>query len=104
MLELVKKGLEDSYNHCEYLSSRTSIISLNRYCHFSTGVIGELLPLEAFKQYANLLVSSLTKEGLSNVARGILTTDLVEKSYSTSIRCGWKNCQSFRYCKRFWDD
>ena len=49
-----------------------------------------MLPIEAFKNNANLLVSSLTKEGLSEVARGILTTDLVEKSYSTSIDVGGK--------------
>ena len=47
-----------------------------------------MLPIDAFKNNANLLVSSLSKGGLRIVAKGILTTDLVEKSYSTSFRVG----------------
>ena len=47
-----------------------------------------MLPIDAFKNNANLLVSSLSKGGLRSVAKGILTTDLVEKSYSTSFRVG----------------
>jgi glutamate N-acetyltransferase/amino-acid N-acetyltransferase len=85
-----EKGLEDSYKTCEYLAQELNILP-EQVLPFSTGVIGELLPLKAFKSNINLLVSSLTKEGMSKVASGILTTDLVEKSYSTSIDVGGKN-------------
>ena len=84
-----EKGLEDSYKTCEYLAQELNILP-KQVLPFSTGVIGELLPLKAFKSNINLLVSSLTKEGMSKVASGILTTDLVEKSYSTSIDVGGK--------------
>ena len=84
-----EKGLEDSYKTCNYLAQELNILP-EQVLPFSTGVIGELLPLKAFKSNINLLVSSLTKEGLSKVASGILTTDLVEKSYSTSINVGGK--------------
>ena len=84
-----EKGLEDSYKTCEYLAQALKILP-EQVLPFSTGVIGELLPLKAFKSNINLLVSSLTKEGMSKVASGILTTDLVEKSYSTSIDVGGK--------------
>ena len=84
-----EKGLEDSYKTCNYLAQELNILP-EQVLPFSTGVIGELLPLKAFKSNINLLVSSLTKEGLSKVASGILTTDLVEKSYSTSIDVGGK--------------
>jgi len=84
-----EKGLEDSYKTCEYLAQELKILP-EQVLPFSTGVIGELLPLKAFKSNINLLVSSLTKEGMSKVASGILTTDLVEKSYSTSIDVGGK--------------
>ena len=84
-----EKGLEDSYKTCEYLALELNILP-EQVLPFSTGVIGELLPLKAFKSNINLLVSSLTKEGMSKVASGILTTDLVEKSYSTSIDVGGK--------------
>ena len=84
-----EKGLEDSYKTCNYLAQELNILP-EQVLPFSTGVIGELLPLKAFKSNINLLVSSLTKEGMSKVASGILTTDLVEKSYSTSIDVGGK--------------
>ena len=84
-----EKGLEDSYKTCEYLAQELNILP-EQVLPFSTGVIGELLPLKAFKSNINLLVSSLTKKGMSKVASGILTTDLVEKSYSTSIDVGGK--------------
>ena len=84
-----EKGLEDSYKTCEYLAQELNILP-EQVLPFSTGVIGELLPLKAFKSNINLLVSSLTKEGMSKVASGILTTDLVEKSYSTSINVDGK--------------
>ena len=83
------KGIEDTYKTCEYLASELQVMP-EQVLPFSTGVIGEFLPLEAFKSNVNLLVSSLSKEGISKVARGILTTDLVEKSYSTSINIGGK--------------
>jgi len=83
------KGMEDTYKTCEYLASELQVMP-EQVLPFSTGVIGEFLPLEAFKSNVNLLVSSLSKEGMSKVARGILTTDLVEKSYSTSINIGGK--------------
>ncbi len=82
-----KKGLEHTFESCEILA-RELLIKPEQVLPFSTGVIGELLPIDAFKNNANLLVSSLSKGGLRIVAKGILTTDLVEKSYSTSFRVG----------------
>ena len=82
-----KKGLEYTFESCEILA-RELLIKPEQVLPFSTGVIGELLPIDAFKNNANLLVSSLSKGGLRSVAKGILTTDLVEKSYSTSFRVG----------------
>ena len=82
-----KKGLEHTFESCEILA-RELLIKPEQVLPFSTGVIGELLPIDAIKNNANLLVSSLSKGGLRSVAKGILTTDLVEKSYSTSFRVG----------------
>ena len=82
-----KKGLEHTFESCEILA-RELLIKPEQVLPFSTGVIGELLPIDAIKNNANLLVSSLSKGGLRIVAKGILTTDLVEKSYSTSFRVG----------------
>ena len=79
-----KQGLEDSYKSCEIIAEELSI-KPEQVMPFSTGVIGQLLPVESIEKSANKLVNSLTKEGLGNVAKGILTTDLVEKYYSVSF-------------------
>ena len=79
-----KQGLEDSYKSCEIIAEELSI-KPEQVLPFSTGVIGQLLPVESIEKSANKLVNSLTKDGLGNVAKGILTTDLVEKYYSVSF-------------------
>ncbi len=80
-----KQGLEDSYKSCEIIAEELSI-KPEQVMPFSTGVIGQLLPVESIEKSANKLVNSLTKEGLGDVAKGILTTDLVEKYYSVSFK------------------
>ena len=80
-----KQGLEDSYKSCEIIAEELSI-KPEQVLPFSTGVIGQLLPVVSIEKSANKLVNSLTKEGLGNVAKGILTTDLVEKYYSVSFK------------------
>ena len=80
-----KQGLEDSYKSCEIIAEELSI-KPEQVLPFSTGVIGQLLPVESIEKSANKLVNSLTKEGLGNVAKGILTTDLVEKYCSVSFK------------------
>jgi glutamate N-acetyltransferase/amino-acid N-acetyltransferase len=79
-----KQGLEDSYKSCEIIAEELSI-KPEQVLPFSTGVIGQLLPVESIEKSANKLVNSLSKVGLGNVAKGILTTDLVEKYYSVSF-------------------
>jgi len=79
-----KKGLENSVKSCEILAEKLSI-KPEQVLPFSTGVIGQLLPIEPIEKNANQLVSSLAEDGLSDVAKGILTTDLVEKHCSVSF-------------------
>ena len=80
-----KKGLEDSFKSCEIIAKELNI-KPEQVLPFSTGVIGKLLPVESIEKNANKLVNSLTEDGLSNVAKGILTTDLVEKYCSVSFK------------------
>ena len=80
-----KKGLEDSFKSCEIIAEELNI-KPEQVLPFSTGVIGQLLPVESIEKNANKLVNSLTEDGLGNVAKGILTTDLVEKYYSVSFK------------------
>ena len=79
-----KKGLESSFKSCEIFSQELGI-KAEQVLPFSTGVIGQLLPIEPFEKNVNQLVNSLNEDNLSEVAKGILTTDLVEKSCSVSF-------------------
>ena len=79
-----KKGLERSFKSCEIFSQELGI-KAEQVLPFSTGVIGQLLPIEPFEKNVNQLVNSLNEDNLSEVAKGILTTDLLEKSCSVSF-------------------
>ena len=80
-----KKGLDDSFKSCEIIAEELNI-KPEQVLPFSTGVIGQLLPVDSIEKNANKLVNSLTEDGLGNVAKGILTTDLVEKYCSVSFK------------------
>jgi len=79
-----KKGLENSFKSCEIIAEELSI-KPEQVLPFSTGVIGQLLPIDSIEKNANQLVNSLAENGLVDVAKGILTTDLVEKYCSVSF-------------------
>jgi glutamate N-acetyltransferase / amino-acid N-acetyltransferase len=55
---------------------------------FSTGVIGEPLPVERIEAAAGRLFRSLDESGWALAARGIMTTDTVPKAVSTRFRLG----------------
>ena len=76
-----QKGLEICLKTCEIFAGKLGIES-DQILPFSTGVIGELLPLDPFEKNTKKLVDGLSSSNMSMVAKGILTTDLVEKYYS----------------------
>lgn len=56
----------------------------------STGVIGQKLPIEPIANSISELVSALSKEGATNAAEAIMTTDLVKKEYAVETEIGGK--------------
>ena len=76
-----KKGLEDAYKTCEILALKLGI-EPEQILPFSTGVIGQLLPLDPFEKSINKLIENLSVKSMGILSKGILTTDLVEKSCS----------------------
>lgn len=52
---------------------------------FSTGVIGELLPVAPFETGVPLAMAELSVTGWSAAARGIMTTDIVPKAVSCKL-------------------
>ena len=76
-------GHENAKICCRYISDLTGC-SINEVLPFSTGVIGEQLPVERIRAVIPELVSSLTKDGWANAATAILTTDTVPKGSCTT--------------------
>ena len=76
-----QKGLENAYKTCDIVANKFGI-KAEQILPFSTGIIGEALPIDPFSSNINMLIDELSASGMSKLARGILTTDLTEKSCS----------------------
>ena len=79
-----EKGLEHAYQSCQIFAESLDI-KPEQILPFSTGVIGQLLPLSPFHENAEQLAEQLSEESMSQVAEGILTTDLVDKCHSETF-------------------
>lgn len=58
----------------------------------STGVIGQILPIEPIADTMQALVAGLSYEGNQKAANAIMTTDTVMKEYAVSFEIGDKTC------------
>ena len=54
----------------------------------STGVIGQILPIEPIESHINELVSGITYDGNEKAATAIMTTDTVKKEVAVSFKLG----------------
>lgn len=59
----------------------------------STGVIGQVLPIEPIKSAVPELVKKLSYEGNVEAATAIMTTDTVKKEYAVEVTLGGKLCR-----------
>ncbi|SMN14133.1 Glutamate N-acetyltransferase / N-acetylglutamate synthase [Bathymodiolus heckerae thiotrophic gill symbiont] len=83
------KGLDNAYQVCELVAKQLDI-KAEEVLPFSTGVIGQPLPMQCFKGNIATLASKLSDENLPQVAQAILTTDLVEKTYTKQFKVNGK--------------
>lgn len=58
----------------------------------STGVIGQILPIEPIAAHVDALVEGLSVEGNLKAANAIMTTDTVKKEYAVTFEIGGKTC------------
>ena len=58
----------------------------------STGVIGQILPIEPIANHMQALVEGLSYEGNAKAANAIMTTDTVMKEYAVSFELDGKTC------------
>lgn len=59
----------------------------------STGVIGQILPIEPIREAVPELVKKLSYEGNIEAATAIMTTDTVKKEYAVEFEIGGKLCK-----------
>ena len=58
----------------------------------STGVIGQILPIEPIAAHVDALAEGLSVEGNLKAANAIMTTDTVKKEYAVTFEIGGKTC------------
>ena len=82
-----RRGITDAISLCKNLSVLAGC-GKEAVLPFSTGVIGEPLPLEKIRSKLPRLLSDLSEKNWLDVARAIMTTDTITKGVSRQIRIG----------------
>lgn len=78
------KGLSDAVACCQTLAAAAGVMT-EQVLPFSTGVIGEPLPVAAIINALPAAYRSLSAEGWHDAAHGIMTTDTVAKGCSRRV-------------------
>ena len=79
-----EQGMADAITCCERVASATNC-KTSEVLPFSTGVIGEYLPVEKFSPAINTAYKNLSDDNWENAANGILTTDTVAKAFTKKL-------------------
>ena len=78
------KGYTDALDCCGFVANTTGS-EVSEVLPFSTGVIGEYLPLDKFSPAIKTAYDNLSEDNWKNAAYGILTTDTVTKAFTRKI-------------------
>ena len=82
-------GYENSLSVCRYVSQRGGAAVENVF-PFSTGVIGERLPVEKIESGLDRCYEALSEGGWDDAGVGIMTTDTRPKGASVKVDCAGK--------------
>lgn len=82
-------GIEKAEKMCE-IASEVLDVDKDNVIVASTGVIGEILPIEPIIEGARKMRGTLSKEGGTNAAEAIMTTDTVKKEMAMTMTLGGK--------------
>jgi glutamate N-acetyltransferase/amino-acid N-acetyltransferase len=77
-------GMQDAIDTCKFLADEVGV-STDQVLPFSTGVIGEKLPVEKITRAIPSLYSSLSDNAWTNAAIGIMTTDTRPKGSTRQV-------------------
>jgi glutamate N-acetyltransferase/amino-acid N-acetyltransferase len=84
-----EEGFSDAMQVCKRLADETQI-AVEGVLPFSTGVIGEKLPVEKIVNAIPAAVTELSEQGWSDAAEGIMTTDTRVKGASKQVTIAGK--------------
>lgn len=79
-----KPGIDAAVKSCDSVAAHTQV-QAEQVLPFSTGVIGQLLPVEKIEAAMPDLVANLAEDQWQAAAQGIMTTDTTEKTLSKQI-------------------
>ena len=84
-------GIEKAEAMCRLTADKLGI-SPDKVIVASTGVIGQVLPLEPIEKAIDPLYNGLSYTGNVEAATAIMTTDTVKKEYAVTFTAGGKEC------------
>ena len=84
-----QKGLDSARQICQTLATLSGV-SVEQILPFSTGVIGEQLPVEPFTKAFPKVLEGLSSDNWSRAASAIMTTDTLPKAFSKQLDIGGK--------------
>lgn len=85
-------GVEKAGRMCE-LAADALGIDASEVVVASTGVIGQILPIEPIEEGITPLVAGLSYTGNEEAATAIMTTDTIKKEYAVEISVNGKTCR-----------
>lgn len=85
-------GVEKAERICE-LAADALGIDADMIINASTGVIGQIIPIEPFEEHMKELADGLSADGNDKAANAIMTTDTVDKQVAVEFTLGDKSCR-----------
>ncbi len=77
-------GMQNAMQSCQWLAEELNC-SAQQILPFSTGVIGQQLPMPAMRSGIKRIVTELTEDNWLSAAKGIMTTDTVTKAVTNTF-------------------
>jgi len=77
-------GMQNAQQSCQWLAEELGLLP-GQVLPFSTGVIGQQLPMPALQSGIKQVSAKLAEENWSDAAKGIMTTDTVAKAISRTV-------------------
>ena len=84
------RGYADALACCNYVAD-TASVNTSSVLPFSTGVIGEYLPLDKFPAAIQIAYENLSDDNWHDAAFGILTTDTIPKAFTRVLSVEGEN-------------